>query len=102
MRVFLKRTVTGLGLRVSDPLPAAQILDSGIDTVARQTSRLQNASRRRVPLGENSEENVLGGDVFILETVGFLIRKVNNAFHTRGDKNLSCTTTKDIGFRAGA
>src|SRR5215211_7408070 len=72
-RVFLKRPVTGLRLGIGDALPTAQILNGGIDSVARQTSRFQNAGRGRIPLGENREEDVLGGDVFVLQAVGFLV-----------------------------
>ena len=51
---------------------------------------------------ENGEEDVLGGNVFILETVGFLVGEVNNALDARGDKNLSRAAAEDIGLRAGA
>ncbi len=43
---------------------------------------------------------MLGGDVFILEPVGFFVGKINNALHARRDKYLSRATTEDIGFGA--
>ena len=55
-----------------------------------------------MPLGEDRQEDMLGGNIFVLETVGFLVRRVNNSLYTRGDEDLSCAASEDIGFGAGA
>ncbi len=45
---------------------------------------------------------MLGGDVFILEAVGFLVGQVDNALDARGDEDLSRAAAEDIGLGAGA
>ena len=45
---------------------------------------------------------MFGGNILVLETVGFLIGEIDNAFYTRGNEDLSCPTSKNVGFRAGS
>ena len=41
---------------------------------------------------------MLGGDVFILQPVGFLIGQVNNTLDARGNENLAGPAAEDIGL----
>jgi len=45
---------------------------------------------------------VLGGDVFVLELVGFFVGDVHDALDPRGDEDLPCAAAKDVGLGAGA
>lgn len=45
---------------------------------------------------------MLGGDVLILELVGFLVSDVHDALDPRGDEDLACAAAEDVGLGAGA
>ena len=87
-RVFLQRAVAGFGLWVGDPLPAANLLNCFVDTLAGHAGAFQEAGRRGVALAEDRQEDVLGGDIFVFQAVGFFVRQVDNPLDARGDKDL--------------
>ncbi len=101
-RVFLQRAVAGFGLRVGHPLAAAHLLDGVVDPLSGDPSTFQQSGSRGAALAQDGQEDVLGGDVLVFQPVGLFVGQVDNAFHPRGDEDLSRTPTKDIGFRAGA
>src|SRR5690606_1548880 len=53
-------------------------------------------------LAQDRQEDVLGGDVFVLEAVGLFVGQVDNALYARGDKDLPGAAPKDVGLGAGA
>ena len=44
---------------------------------------------------------MFGGDVFILQAVGFFICQIDNPFHARGDKNLPGPAAENVGLGGG-
>ncbi len=101
-REALQGAVARLGLRVGDTLPAADLLDGFVDPLAGDAGAFQQAGGGRAALAQDGQEDVLGGDIFVFQAVGFFVGQVDNALDARGDENLPGAAAKDIGLRAGA
>jgi len=97
-RVLFQGAVARLRLWVGDALPAADVLHGVVDALLGDAGLRQDARHSGVALGEDGEEDVLGGNVLVLEPVGFFVGQVNNALDARGDEDLSCPAAVDGGL----
>src|SRR4029078_5775550 len=83
--VLFQGTVAGFGLRVGDALAAADVLDGVVDALLGDARLGQDAGHGGVALRQDGQEDVLGGDVFILEPVGLFVGQVDYALDARRD-----------------
>src|SRR5438874_1140539 len=81
-------SMAGVGLRVADALGAADVRDRVGDALLGDAGLRQDAGHGGVALGQDGQEDVLGGDVLVLEPVGLFVGQVDDALDARGDKHL--------------
>ena len=72
--VLLERLVLGLGVRVGDALRAAHRLERRVDAIGRDACLLEQTSGFALGLGAEREQEMLGGDVLVLEAAHLLER----------------------------
>ena len=78
--VPLERLVGCLGGRTRDPLAAADRLQALVQPVARDPEPPEGLPRRaRLGVVRESEQEVLGGDIFVLESFGLTGRRLEDA-----------------------
>jgi hypothetical protein len=95
--VFFQGAIARLGLRVGDALTAAQLLNGIIDAFTCQASTFQDACSGCVALAQDGQEDVLGGDVFVFQAVGFFVGQVNDALDARRDEDLPGSAAENAG-----
>ena len=100
--VFFQHFVSRFGLRAGHSLAAAQLFDGGGDAVAGDACFRQDTRHICVSLRENGEEDVFGGDEFVLQAICIFIGQVDNALDARGDEHLASAAAINGCLRAGA
>ena len=71
--VLFQRPVLRLGVRAGHTLPATDLFDGIVNPLLGDAVVAQNAVCRRATLAGDSQENVLGRDVLVLEGTGLLV-----------------------------
>ena len=99
---LLQYFIAPFGLRAGDALSAAQLLDGFHRALARDAGVSEDARHVCVALGKNCKKNMLGGNEFVFEAVGFFVGQINNALDARSDEHLSGSAAVDGSLRARA
>ena len=87
--VLLQGAVAALGVGIGHPLPTAHFLYGLVDALLGHPSFTEDARGGGVLLAGDGQEDVLCGDVSVLQSVGFLVGQVNDPFEAGGDVNLT-------------
>ena len=85
--VFLQRFVGGLGVRRGDALAAAHLAQRLHQALAREAEFLEDAAGRAAVV-DGGQQDMLYGDVFVLELLGFVLGGGEQAVEPRGDVDL--------------
>ncbi len=87
--VLLQGAVAALGVGIGHPLPAADFLYGFVDALFGHPGLAEDARGGGVLLAGDGQEDVLRGDVGVLQSVGLLVGQVNDPFEAGGDVNLT-------------
>ena len=88
LRVLLEGLVLLLGALVRDAAAAAHVLEGREDGRLGEAKREERLRGRRLPVLQEREEEVLGGDVIVLEGGGRLLGEVRQADERGGEPGL--------------
>ena len=96
--IFLERFVSRLGILAGDALVAAHFLHGGEERAARDGEAAEDARNfGLLLLVEHGEDEVLDGDVVVLELLRLVLRADEELVEPVGDAVLGCPGTADLG-----
>src|SRR5439155_26214980 len=88
LRVALQRLVLLLGRRIGDARGATDLLERGEERGLGEAARREESRGAALPVAYDRQEEVLAGDVVVLEVARDLLREVEELVERRGDPRL--------------